>query len=107
MDLGMVGLGRMGANMTERLIGGGHRVVAFDREKAVVERVAGKGALAADSIASVVRQLSPPRAVWLMVPAGDPVENTIAELSPLLAKGDTVIDGEQDACGHAQQIRRA
>ena len=89
----MVGLGRMGANMTERLINGGHRVVVYDRDAVAVKRVAKKGAAPADSLASVVEQLGEPRAVWLMVPAGDPVEQTIEQLAPLLQKGDTIIDG--------------
>ncbi len=89
----MVGLGRMGANMTERLLGGGHRVVAYDRDAGAVKRVAEKGAAPADSLASVVEQLGEPRAVWLMVPAGDPVDQTIEQLTPLMQKGDTIIDG--------------
>ncbi len=93
MELGMVGLGRMGANMTERLINGGHRIVAYDRDADVVKRVAVKGAAPADSLASVVEQLGEPRAVWLMVPAGDPVDQTIEQLTPLMQKGDTIIDG--------------
>ncbi len=77
MQLGMIGLGRMGANMVERLLRGGHQLVGYDRDPAAVQRVAGKGASGADSLAALAQQLRPPRAVWLMVPAGDPVDQTI------------------------------
>ncbi len=93
MELGMVGLGKMGANMTERLLRGGHRLVVYDQSAEPVERAARQGAVAADSLAAVVRALAPPRAVWLMVPAGDPVDSTIDELKPLLTQGDVVVDG--------------
>ncbi|MEO5931234.1 MAG: phosphogluconate dehydrogenase (NAD(+)-dependent, decarboxylating) [Candidatus Kapaibacterium sp.] len=93
MDLGMIGLGRMGANMTERLMRGGHRVVGYDRAAESVQRVVGKGAVGADSLASLVEQLPAPRAIWLMVPSGDPVDATIDALIPMLSPGDTIIDG--------------
>ncbi len=93
MELGMVGLGRMGANMTERLVRAGHNVIGYDPNREAARRVADKGAGAADSLASLVKQLKPPRAVWLMVPAGAPVDQTIAQLRPLLSQGDTIIDG--------------
>ena len=79
MELGMIGLGRMGANMTERLLRGGHRVVSYDRNPAAVERVTEKGASGAGSVEALVRQLATPRAVWMMVPSGDPVDQTISE----------------------------
>jgi len=93
MELGLIGLGRMGANMAQRLLGGGHRVVAYDRDPEAVHSVASAGAAGAGSLEELVRKLSPPRAVWLMVPAGAPVEQTIHSLAPLLSPGDVIIDG--------------
>ena len=93
MELGMIGLGRMGANMTERLVLGGHRVVSYDRSPEAIQHVVDKGALGAHSLADFIKQLSPPRAIWLMVPSGDPVDQTIEQLRPNLAKGDVIIDG--------------
>ena len=93
MELGMVGLGRMGANMTERLVRGGHRVVGYDRDAAAVARVVSAGAEGADSLASLAGKLARPRAIWMMVPAGAPVDETIASLLTHLAQGDTLIDG--------------
>ncbi len=93
MQLGMIGLGRMGANMTTRLIRGGHAVVAYDRDAAAVQRSAGDGATGASSLADLVSKLSAPRAVWIMVPAGDPTDSTIGELLGLLQPGDAIIDG--------------
>jgi 6-phosphogluconate dehydrogenase len=93
MDLGMIGLGRMGANMTERLLRGGHRVVGHDRDAAAVRRTVDAGASGADSVEALVAALTPPRAIWLMVPAGPPVDETIATLRPLLAAGDILVDG--------------
>jgi len=93
MELGMIGLGKMGAFMTERLVRGGHRLVGHDRDAAAVQRVVEKGAAGADSLEKLVSQLKAPRAVWLMVPSGAPVDQTIDSLVPLLAAGDTIIDG--------------
>ncbi len=93
MQLGMIGLGRMGANMTERLVRGGHRVVGFDPKQDARTRVEKTGAASAASLDALVAQLQPPRALWLMVPAGDITHSTLAALLPLLAAGDTVIDG--------------
>jgi len=93
MQLGMIGLGRMGANMTTRLIRGGHTVVAYDRDAAAVQRSAADGATGASSLADLVSKLSAPRAVWIMVPAGDPTDSTIGELLGLLQPGDVIIDG--------------
>jgi 6-phosphogluconate dehydrogenase len=89
----MVGLGKMGANMTVRLIHGGHRVVGFARTKSVVDAVVQQGAGGADSLASLVAQLTPPRVIWLMIPSGDPVDQTLQQLQPLLAAGDLIVDG--------------
>jgi len=89
----MIGLGKMGGNMTERLLRGSHEVVAFDRSAESVQKYAALGAAAANSLADVVRKLKAPRIVWLMVPAGDPVDQTIGDLRPLLSDGDIIIDG--------------
>jgi 6-phosphogluconate dehydrogenase len=105
MELGMIGLGKMGGFMTERLIRGGHRVIGFDRDPAVVQKLAEKGAVSANSLESIISQLKPPRAVWLMVPAGDPVDQTIAALVPHLAPGDTIIDGGNSY--YKDSVRRA
>jgi 6-phosphogluconate dehydrogenase len=93
MDFGMVGLGRMGANMTRRLVDGGHRVVVSDLSADAVAEVASAGAVGASSLGDLVSKLSPRRAVWIMVPSGAPVQSTIEALAPLLAKDDVVIDG--------------
>jgi len=83
----------MGGFMTERLIKGGHRVVGFDRDPAVVKGLAAKGAVGADSLEKMIAQLKAPRIVWLMVPSGAPVDQTIEQLTAHLAPGDTIIDG--------------
>ena len=93
MELGMVGLGKMGANMTARLVQGGHRVVGFARTKAVVDAAVQKGAVGAYSLDALVRALRPPRVVWLMIPSGAPVDQTLEQLRPLLSAGDLVVDG--------------
>ena len=93
MEIGMIGLGRMGANMTERLLRGGHRVVVYDKDPAVVERVRQLGAAGSDSLRNLVQQLTAPRAVWLMVPAGDPTDQTIQALASELSPGDAIVDG--------------
>ena len=89
----MVGLGRMGGNMTQRLLDGGHEVVAFDRNEEVVAAVETQGATGARSLRELVEKLEPPRAAWVMVPAGAPTVETIDELVALMASGDTIIDG--------------
>jgi 6-phosphogluconate dehydrogenase len=93
MQLGMIGLGRMGANMTTRLLRGGHTVVVYDRSSDAVAHAASEGATASTSLADLVGKLSAPRAVWIMVPSGKPTDDTIAELLTLLAPGDTIVDG--------------
>jgi 6-phosphogluconate dehydrogenase len=105
MELGMIGLGRMGANMTERLVRGGHRVVAYDRSRAAVERVAAVGAVAIDSLGDFVAKLRAPRAIWLMVPSGKPVDETIAALKGSVERGDAVIDGGNS--NYKDTMRRA
>ena len=93
MELGMVGLGRMGANMVERLVRGGHKVVGYDRDAGAVARVTAAGAGGADSLANLAGKLQQRRAIWIMVPSGAPVDDTIAQLIPHLSKDDILIDG--------------
>ncbi len=93
MDIGFMGLGRMGENMVRRLLRGGHRVVAWNRSKGKIDEVAKEGAVAAYTPAELVKQLPPRRVIWMMVPAGQPVDDLIAELVPLLSQGDILIDG--------------
>ncbi|MBI3636050.1 MAG: decarboxylating 6-phosphogluconate dehydrogenase [Candidatus Rokubacteria bacterium] len=93
MQIGFVGLGRMGGNMVTRLLGGGHIVVGYDRSAEAVRAVTAGGGRGATSLAELVRALTPPRVVWVMVPAGEPTETTIEELAGLLAAGDIVVDG--------------
>ena len=104
MQLGMIGLGRMGANMVRRLIRSGHDCVVYDRSADAVRGLAAEGATGSDSLATFVAQLSQPRAVWLMVPAAV-VDETIAALLPLLAPGDILIDGGNSY--YIDDIRRA
>jgi 6-phosphogluconate dehydrogenase len=104
MRIGMVGLGRMGGNMTKRLIEHGHEVVAYDRNPETVKAAETEGALAAHSLEEVVEQLSPPRAVWVMVPAGKPTEDTCNDLAVMLDSGDVLIDGGNSFYKHAQQM---
>jgi 6-phosphogluconate dehydrogenase len=93
MELGMVGLGRMGSNMTVRLLRGGHKVVGYDRHAENVYRVVEKGATSASSLEELVHKLALPRVIWLMIPADDPVDKTIQTLLPKLEPGDVIIDG--------------
>jgi 6-phosphogluconate dehydrogenase len=93
MRIAMVGLGKMGLNMTRRLLRRGHEVVAVDRSPEAVEEASREGGLAAASLEEAVAKLSPPRVVWLMVPAGEPVEENLGALYGLLSSGDIVIDG--------------
>jgi 6-phosphogluconate dehydrogenase len=93
MQLGMIGLGRMGANMTRRLLRGGHAMVVYDRTPSHRDELAADGATAADSLAALAAKLTPPRHVWVMITAGAPTESIIAELSGVLQPGDTIIDG--------------
>jgi 6-phosphogluconate dehydrogenase len=105
MQLGFVGLGRMGLNMTRRLVAGGHSVVAYDRDASAIARARDAGATESAALADLVAALTPPRAVWVMVPAGDPTESTIAALAPLLTPGDVIIDGGNS--NFNDDIRRA
>jgi 6-phosphogluconate dehydrogenase len=105
MELGMIGLGRMGANMVQRLLGGGHRVVAYDRNPDATKAVEAMGALPASSLDELVGKLSQPRAVWIMVPAGEPVTQTIEALLPHLSHDDIIIDGGNSY--YKDSVRRA
>jgi 6-phosphogluconate dehydrogenase len=93
MQLGMVGLGRMGANMTRRLMRGGHTLVVSDRTPDVVKGIAGEGAVPSSSLEDLVNKLTPPRAAWVMVPSGDATETTVQALLSKMQSGDTIIDG--------------
>jgi 6-phosphogluconate dehydrogenase len=93
MQLGMVGLGRMGANMTRRLLRGGHQVVVSDLSPQAVKDLAGDGAVGSSSLQDLVSKLNAPRAVWIMIPAGAPTEKTVQSLAEYLQTGDTIIDG--------------
>ena len=107
----MVGLGRMGANMTVRLIRGGHSVVAFTRNSESVARMVEEGAIGADSLEDLVGKLEAPRIVWTMVPAGEPTETMLEKLSELLDEGDVVIDGGnsnyKDSIRHAGELAKS
>src|SRR5215467_7832567 len=104
MQLGMIGLGRMGANMVRRLLNGGHLCVAFDRSTQAVAALMKEKAIGAKSLAEFAKQLTKPRAVWLMVPVGA-VDETIADLLPHLDRGDILIDGGNSY--YIDDIRRA
>src|SRR5664279_612471 len=93
MQLGMVGLGRMGANMTRRLMRGGHKLVVSDLSADAVKGLAGEGANGSSSLDDLVSKLAAPRAVWIMVPSGDPTEKTVQALLSSMTTGDTIIDG--------------
>ena len=105
MELGMIGLGRMGANMTERLLRGGHKLITYDRSPEAIQRCVDRGAVGAHSLADFVKQLSLPRAIWLMVPSGEPVDLTIEQLLPSLLQNDVLIDGGNSH--YKDSIRRA
>jgi 6-phosphogluconate dehydrogenase len=108
MDIAMIGLGRMGANMAQRLLRGGHRVVGFDPAEAARAGLEQKGAESAASLEALVGKLKSPRVIWLMVPAGAITDGTITSLLPLLSAGDTIIDGGnsnyRDTQRHAQMV---
>src|ERR1700692_2417498 len=93
MQLGMIGLGRMGGNMVRRLMKNGHKCVVFDRTPDTVRQFAGEGATGAEAMEDFVKKLSKPRAAWVMVPAGAATETTVMKLAELMEAGDTIIDG--------------
>ena len=105
MKLGMIGLGKMGANMAERLLRGGHEVCGFDPDAKARGALEAKGASSADSLAALVAALPAPRVLWMMVPSGKITDDTVAALLPLLAGGDTVIDGGNSH--YKDSLRRA
>ncbi len=100
MDVAMVGLGRMGANMARRLLRDGHRVVVWNRTWARAEELGAEGAEPVRELADVVEALAPPRAIWIMLPYGDPTQAAIDELVPLLDRGDVLIDGGNSPFQH-------
>lgn len=101
----MIGLGRMGAGMTQRLLQGGHQVSVFDRSTAAMQGLAGKGAKPSDSLQDLGQSLKAPRIVWLMIPSGPPIDDTIQSLEGTLSPGDIIIDGGNS--NYRDSIRRA
>ena len=108
MQIAIIGLGKMGGNMVKRLLRGGHDVVAFDRDAAVVAALAKEGATGASSLEDLVSRMASPRAIWVMVPSGKPTEDTIAKLSTLMTPNDIVIDGGnsnfRDSIRHSKEL---
>jgi 6-phosphogluconate dehydrogenase len=111
MQLAMIGLGRMGGNMVERLMRHGHELVVYDRSDDAMAKYEKLGAARAGDLAAVVRGLATPRVIWIMVPAGDPVDQTIASLVPALSPGDIIIDGGNsnfhDTIRRGQQLAKS
>ena len=105
MELGMIGLGRMGANMAQRLLSGGHRVAVYDINADAVAASRGHGAVATSSLSGLLLDLTAPRAVWIMAPAGEPTESTINQLAELMSPGDIIIDGGN--ANYKDTLRRA
>ncbi|MDK3160640.1 decarboxylating 6-phosphogluconate dehydrogenase [Anaerolineae bacterium CFX9] len=105
MQMAMIGLGRMGGNMVQRLLKGGHEIVVWNRSKAPVAEAVQAGAIAAETIPELVSRLQHPRAAWVMLPAGDVTENMILQLMDLLSPGDTIIDGGNS--NYRETIRRS
>jgi 6-phosphogluconate dehydrogenase len=105
MKLGMIGLGKMGANMSRRLMRDGHEVVGFDLDESAVQDLEDDGATGATTLGNLVGELDPPRVCWMMVPAGDPVDATLDDLLPLLGEADIVVDGGNS--NYKDTLRRA
>jgi 6-phosphogluconate dehydrogenase len=105
MQIGMIGLGRMGGNIVRRLLARGHKAVVFDQSAAAVDRLAGTGATLSKGLEDLVAKLEKPRAAWVMLPAGAPTEDAIARLAKLMAPGDIIIDGGNTL--YKDDIRRA
>ncbi len=105
MQMGMIGLGRMGGNMVRRLLRDGHSCAVYDRDAANIQRLVDEGAQGASTLELLVQALAAPRAIWLMVPAGDPTESTVNALGALLSPGDTIIDGGNS--NFKDDVRRA
>jgi len=104
MEIGLIGLGKMGGNMAERLRRGGHKVVGFDFSKEATAKLTAAGSVGVDTLEDLVKNLQAPRAIWIMVPAGDPVDQTIEKLKPMMQKGDIFIDGGNS--NYKDSIRR-
>jgi 6-phosphogluconate dehydrogenase len=111
MKIGFIGLGKMGSNMVQRLLNNGHEIVAFALTVESVKKVEGKGAVGAGSLQDLVDKLKNPRVIWLMVPAGEATEKTISQITPLLEKGDILIDGGnsfyKDSMRRADELKKA
>ena len=105
MDIAMIGLGKMGANMTTRMLRGGHSVVAFDLNEDSIQAAEAQGADGARTLDEIITKLASPRAVWVMVPAGNPTESTITALAEILSPDDIIIDGGNS--NYKDSIRRA
>src|SRR3984893_3400912 len=105
MQIGFIGLGRMGTRMTQRLLQGGHQVMVYDRSADAIAALAGKGATAASSLEDLGQKLKAPRLFWLMIPAGPSVDDTIQQLSAVLSPGDVIVDGGNS--NYKDSIRRA
>ncbi|WP_126380672.1 phosphogluconate dehydrogenase (NAD(+)-dependent, decarboxylating) [Desulfovibrio ferrophilus] len=105
MQIGMIGLGRMGMNMARRLVQGGHEVLAFNRSPAKTDQLAAEGGLATYSLKEFVSRLEPPRTIWIMLPAGTPVDEHIKQLTGMLDRGDLIVDGGNS--NFKDDIRRA
>ena len=105
MELGLIGLGRMGSGMTRRLMQGGHRLVVYDRSPEAVAALGGDGAVGASSLEDLGHKLKAPRISWLMIPAGPPVDDTIQRLSAVISPGDVIVDGGNS--NYKDSIRRA
>ena len=105
MQIGVIGLGRMGGNISLRLMKAGHSCVVYDRSDDAVKGIADKGASGAHDLADMVKQLATPRAVWVMLPAGHITEETVTQLGGMLASGDVIIDGGNSF--YKDDIRRA
>jgi 6-phosphogluconate dehydrogenase len=105
MELGMIGLGKMGGNMTKRLLKGGHQMVVYNRGLAAIKEAEKNGALGTTSLEDLVNKMTPPRAIWIMVPAGDPTETMFNSLTAHLSSGDIVIDGGNS--NYKDTMRRA
>src|ERR1700735_115467 len=105
MQIGMIGLGKMGGNMSRRLTRGGHEVVAFDRSAETVAELEKEGMKGATNLQRFVEQLEKPRVAWLMVPAGDPTESMVHKLAALFEPGDILIDGGNSY--YKDDVRRA
>jgi len=105
MEIGMIGLGKMGGNMTRRLLRGGHRVVVYDPAKTAVEELVKEGATGASDLPDLVAKLAPPRVAWVMVPSGDVTESTVRALAEMLARGDLLVDGGNS--NYKDSVRRS